>query len=339
MVHQQKASLLLEKHGKFEVGTRPIPTPQGKEVVVKVTAAAINPIDYKIVDFGVFINQYPAVLGIDGAGVIESLGPEVKNYKKGDRVFFQGQTDPADMATFQQYTLVDSELMSRTPGNITDDQAATIPLGSITSVAGLFQKSGVAFPENGPTTSKKSILILGGSSSLGQYAIQLARIAGFSTIVTTASAQHAEHLKSLGATHVFDRNANVKTVQQAFPTPPTLAFNPIGSPETQSFALDVLIAPAPTPGAHFSSVSPLSDELKAKSAAGGVATHQVFGSSHKFREMAIPFWRSVAKWIEEGTYVPNRVQLVEGGLAAIPEALDLSRKGVSGVKIVIRPQE
>ena len=73
------------------------------------------------------------------------------------------------MASFQQYTLVDSELMSRTPDNITDDQAATISLGSITSVAGLFQKSGVAFPENVPTMSKKSILILGGSSSLGQY--------------------------------------------------------------------------------------------------------------------------------------------------------------------------
>ena len=73
------------------------------------------------------------------------------------------------MASFQQYTLVDSELMSRTPDNITGDQAATIPLGPITSVAGLFQQSGVAFPENGPTVSGKSILIIGGSSSLGQY--------------------------------------------------------------------------------------------------------------------------------------------------------------------------
>ncbi|KAF8606507.1 GroES-like protein [Ceratobasidium sp. AG-I] len=286
MSQKQKASLLLEKHGKFEVGNRPIPTPQGKEVVVKVTAAAINPVDYYIVDLGIFVKQYPAVLGNDGAGVIESLGPEVTNYKKGDRVFFQGQYEPADMASFQQYALVDSELMSRTPDNITDDQAATIPLGSITSVAGLFQKSGVVFPENGPTVSGKSILILGGSSSLGQF-----------------------------------------------------AFNTIGSPETQNLALDVLIAPSPTPGAHFSFVSTLSDEIKAKSAAGNVSTHQVFGSSHMFRELTIPFWRSVAKWIEERKFVPNRVQLVEGGLAAVPEAVDISRKGVSGVKIVVRPQE
>lgn len=170
-------------------------------------------------------------------------------------------------------------------------------------------------------------------------AIQLARIAGFSTIVTTASAQHTEHLKSLGATHVFDRNVDVRTVQQAFPTAPALAFDPIAAPGTQSLAFEVLTTPSPTPGAHFSLVSTPKDEIKAKNADGKVSIHQVFGSSHMFREMALPFWKSVGKWIEEGKYVPNRVQVVEGGLAAIPEAIDIVRKGVSGVKVVVRPQE
>lgn len=170
-------------------------------------------------------------------------------------------------------------------------------------------------------------------------AIQLARIAGFSTIATTSSTQHFEYLKSLGATHVFDRNADLKTVQQAFPTHPALAYNSISSPETQSLAFGILTTPSPVPGAHFSLVPPLSDEIKAKNIDSKISTHEVFGSSHMFREFTIPFWRNVGKWIEEGKYVPNRVQLVEGGLAAVPEAVDIIRKGVSGVKLVIRPQE
>jgi NADPH-dependent curcumin reductase CurA len=56
------------------------------------------------------------------------------------------------------------------------------------------------------------------------------------------------------------------------------------------------------------------------------------------RDLSVPFWQSIGQWIKDGKFVPNQVQVV-GGLAAVPEALDLSRKGVSGVKIVIHPQE
>lgn len=73
------------------------------------------------------------------------------------------------MANFQQYALVDSEIISKIPGNIDNDEASTIPVASLASVVGLFQKSGIAFPENRPTASRKSVLILGGSSSVGQY--------------------------------------------------------------------------------------------------------------------------------------------------------------------------
>lgn len=83
--------------------------------------------------------------------------------------FFQGLFTPSDFATFQQYALVDTEVISKIPGNINDDEASTIPVASLASVVGLFQKSGIAFPENGPTASGKSVLILGGSSSVGQY--------------------------------------------------------------------------------------------------------------------------------------------------------------------------
>ncbi|KAG8704180.1 hypothetical protein FRC08_002380 [Ceratobasidium sp. 394] len=336
---EQKASLLPAKHGKLEVGTRAIPTPQGKQALVKVTAAAINPVDWKIIDYGYFVEEFPAVLGTDGAGIIESTGPEVTGFKKGDKIFFQGLYKPgSDAATFQQYALVDTEVTAKVPSNINDDQASTIPLGSVTSVVGLFQKSGIAFPTSGPTATGKSILVLGGSSSVGQFGIQLARIAGFSPIITTASTQHTEFLKSLGATHIFDRNVDVKTLQEAFAGPVSFVLDTISAPSTQKLAVEVLTKLPTTPGAHLAGVLPLEASLQ-KEIEGKVTVNNIFGSSHAFKDLTVPYWQILSKWIEEGKIVPNHVQVVDGGLSGVPEALDLSRKGVSGVKLVIRPQE
>ncbi|KAF8597876.1 GroES-like protein [Ceratobasidium sp. AG-I] len=339
MAQQQQASLLPSKQGKVELGQRPIPSPQGKQALVKVTAAAVNPVDWKIVDYGIFLTEFPAVLGLDGAGVIESVGPEVTDFKKGDKILFQGRYSPVDEAVFQQYALVDTEIVSKFSDNISDDEAATIPAGSITSLLGLFQQSGIPFPENGPTATGKSVLILGGSSSVGQFGIQLARIAGFSPIITTASAQHTEYLKSLGATHVFDRNVDVKTIQAASPSPISLALDAIAEPSTQSLAYDVLSTPSPPSGAHLAVVLELDPAVKAKNVDGKVSVNKIYGSPHTFKDQAIPLYRNIGKWVKEGKLVPNRVHLVKGGLGAVSEALDVSRKGVSGVKVVLRPQE
>ncbi|CUA71688.1 hypothetical protein RSOLAG22IIIB_04734 [Rhizoctonia solani] len=194
-------------------------------------------------------------------------------------------------------------------------------------------------PLSGPTASGKSILILGGSSSVGQFAIQFARLAGFSTIVTTASSQHADFLKSLGATHLFDRNVDVKTIQSAFETPVSFVFDTVGTETTQLLAFDVLTTPSLVPGARLSLLLTPVDSLKEKNSGDKVNVDHVFGSSYVFRDLSIPFWQKIEEWVKNGEIVPNRVQLVNGGLAGVPEALDLSRKGVSGVKIVVRPQE
>ncbi|KAF8678719.1 GroES-like protein [Rhizoctonia solani] len=336
---QHKASLLLEKHGKLEVKTRPTPILQKNQALVKVTAAAINPADWKIVDYGALIEDFPAVLGIDGAGVVEVIGPEVTDFKVGDRVFFEGIYRSSNETTFQEKTIVETDLISKIPDNITDDQASTIPVGTIAAFFGLFQKTGVDVPVNGPTANGKGVLVLGGSSSVGQFAIQLARIAGFSPIVTTASAQHNDFLKSLGATHVFGRDVDAKTIQSSFSMPVALVLDAISTDSTQSFALDILTTPSLAPGAHLSIVLPLADSVKEKNRGDKVTVHAVYGVPHHFRDLSVQFWQTVGQWIKDEKLVPNRVQVVKGGLAALPEAIDLSRKGVSGVKIIIHPQE
>ncbi|KAF8757722.1 Alcohol dehydrogenase GroES-like domain [Rhizoctonia solani] len=315
-----QASFLLEKHGKLEVKTRPTPTPQKNQALVKVTAAAINPVDWKIIDYGIFLQNFPAVLGTDGAGVVEAVGPEVNDFKVGDRIFFQGAYGRDDETTFQEKAIVQTDIIAKIPDNITDDQASTIPVAAVAALVGLFQKTGIEVPVNGPTANGKGVLILGGSSSVGQFAIQLARIAGSHCIVTTASAQHNDFLGSLGATHVFDRDVDAKTVQSAFSTPVALVVDSISQASTQELAFEVLTTPSSVQGAHLA-----------------IVLRPPIRSKRKILETKSPYITSL--WIKDEKLVPNRVQVVKGGLAAVPEALDLSRKGVSGVKLVIHPQE
>ncbi|KEP45770.1 putative zinc type alcohol dehydrogenase [Rhizoctonia solani 123E] len=336
---QHKACILPHRQGRLIVGVRPTPIPQRKQALVKVTATAINPADWKILIYGVFVESFPAVLGTDGAGIIEAVGSEVDNFEVGDKVFFQGFYHHADETTFQQYCIVETDIISTIPSNITEDQASTIPVGALTALVCLFQTTGIDFPASKLTAAGRGVLILGGSSSVGQFGIQLARIAGFSPIVTTASTKHTDLLKSLGATHVFDRDVDTKTIQSVFSTPVSLVVDSISTASTQSLAFDVLTTPSPIPGAHLAVVLPLVDSIKKKNADNKVTVRLVYGSSHTFRDLSVPFWQNVGKWIKDGRLVPNRVQVVKGGLAAIPEALELSRKGVSGVKLIILLQE
>lgn len=82
----QKALLLPKKQGQWIVGERPVPIPGPKDVLIKITAAALNPVDWKIQALGFVIESYPWVGGQDGAGIIEEIGSEVTNVAKGDTV-------------------------------------------------------------------------------------------------------------------------------------------------------------------------------------------------------------------------------------------------------------
>jgi NADPH:quinone reductase-like Zn-dependent oxidoreductase len=86
MSQQQKALFLQSQHGQFAVGLRNIPKPERGEVLVKIFSAALNPVDYKIQEFGIFVEKYPAVLGVDIAGIVDEVGEGVHTFVKGDKV-------------------------------------------------------------------------------------------------------------------------------------------------------------------------------------------------------------------------------------------------------------
>lgn len=82
-----RALFLKEKFGAFELGTKPLPTPGPGEVLVKEISVGLNPVDWKIQDYGIFPFQYPTILGSDAAGEVEAVGEGVTQFKKGDKVY------------------------------------------------------------------------------------------------------------------------------------------------------------------------------------------------------------------------------------------------------------
>lgn len=347
-----KAAAVPEPQAKNIILDRSAERPiQSNEVTIKITATAINPVDWKMRDYNVFLKEYPAILGSDAAGEIVEIGSDVKTHSVGDRVFFQGIIGNYDASTFQQYATIDAALVGKTPANITDDQASGISLASFAVVTGLYDStgSGIVPPwaPNGREAGKgQAIVILGGSSSVGQYAIQLARLSGFERIITNASSAHHDFLKSLGAHVVLDRKTStaVDFKKASGDLPLGYVYDSISSKETQSLGIE--IAHASGQAQHIVIVQ-LADADAVKlgeSKEPNIAIKQIIGlgSSPALRHLSEPYVRSLGGedgYIAKGLFVPNRVRLVKGGIGAVEEALKLNKEGVSGEKVVIRPND
>jgi NADPH:quinone reductase-like Zn-dependent oxidoreductase len=363
-----KAAVLPSPKGKHTVSERSLSPLGPGEVAIKITATAINPVDWKIRDQGILYShdKYPAVLGSDAAGEIAAAGSDVTTFAKGDRVFFQGILTMLDYCTFQQYCKLPAELVSRTPGNISDEQAAGVQLALMAALVGFYHNTGFGISpgpwdveKGGREIGKgKAIVILGGSSSVGQYAIQLARLSGYERIVANSSASHTSHLKSLGAHVVLDRKTQSKPedYRQAIGDfPLDFIWDSIAEKETAKLGIAILGLvkttsedrqvvgvwnpndnPDPTAG-------PYPEVVQAGLAANPkVTVKQILGlgSAPEKRYVSEPAVKAIGGedgWIAKGLFQPNRPIVVEGGLAVVDKALDKNKAGVSGEKVVIRP--
>jgi len=341
----QKALLLEEKFGKFIVGTRPVPKPGPGEVLVKVKAAALNPVDWKAHKLGRFLEIFPAVLGTDIAGDVEELGEGVIDFQKGDRIVLQGTFDN-DYAGFQQYTLGITATAAKIPSNISYDQASALPVALSAAYVGLYNKNPYGLGLVPPVSSEGKgkyvghpIVILGGSSSVGQNAIQLAKLSGFSFIITTASLKHTEDLKSLGATHVIDRSVSASALASEINSitqnrPIKYAVDSISSPDTQQTAYDLL-----APDGQLAIFTPV---VSAKT----TQEKQIIPVSSLIRlppnvELLQTLYHDhFEQLLKEGAIQPNQVEVLPNGFAGIPDGLKrLEENQVSRSKLVARPPE
>ena len=177
----------------------PKPSPKERDLLVKIEAVSVNPVDVKTRARVPADRKDATILGFDGAGVIESVGDRVRNFKPGDEVFYAGTL--VRPGTYAEYHLVDERIVGPKPKSLSFPEAAAVPLTAITSWEMLFHR--LAIPEG---SSGASVLIVGGTGGVGSMAVQLARQLTRLTVVTTSfdDAQEREWCRNNGADHVLD---------------------------------------------------------------------------------------------------------------------------------------
>ena len=197
MTTTQRAVLIRAYGGAAEVAEIAKPSAGQGQVLVRVRAAGVNGIDWKVRDGLVqqaFPLQLPAVLGIELAGVAEAVGPGASRFHVGDRVM----GPLGGLGAYADFVAVDEANLVRTPQGLDDVHAAAIPVAAVAAWQSLHHA--------GPVAAGQRILIHGAAGGLGGYAVQYAKRAG-AEVFATASAAHLDHVRSLGADHVIDYGA------------------------------------------------------------------------------------------------------------------------------------
>jgi len=177
--------------------TLPDPVAAGRELLVRVHAVSVNPVDTKVRHNATPPEGQVRVLGFDAAGVVEAVGEQVSLFKPGDRVYYAGALN--QRGSNAELQCVDERLVGRMPASLNFAQAAALPLTSITAWELLFDRFGVT-PE---TTG--SLLIVGAAGGVGSILTQLARQLTKLTVIGSASRDSTQAwVRELGAHHVVD---------------------------------------------------------------------------------------------------------------------------------------
>ena len=345
---QQNTALWLPKRGgRFEVGPAPYTRPAAGEIVVRAHAVAVNLVDglpgwaYRLILPWL---TFPAVVGSDVAGEVVEVGANVTRLRPGDRVVghafgVERSQNRAAEGAFQRYVVLMQHMVTPIPDDMAFERAAVLPLTLSTAATGLFQQDhlGLAMPTVYAAERDETVLVWGGSTSVGSNAIQLARCAGY-RVVTTASQRNFAYVQSLGAAAAVDYHSPTAVDELIAqigrrPLAGTLA---IGS---GSLARTAAIASRTTGSRRISSVMPalLTRIQTLRARRSGVRISSIWGGTLKDNEVGpgvyVDFLPSA---LREGVYRPAPEATVVGnGLQAIPDALRQLRRGVSATKLVV----
>ncbi|MCW0953772.1 zinc-binding dehydrogenase [Weissella ceti] len=166
------------------------------DVLINVKAAGVNPVDMKQRE----VAEVGKILGYDAVGIVISVGDEVQAFQPGDRVFYSG--DVTRDGSFAQKQIVREELIALAPQNLTDEEAATMPLTFLTAYELLTDKFGLMFSPGG--AAGETLLIVNGSGAVGRVMTQLAKWMGMQVIATASSLASQEMVRDNGADLVVD---------------------------------------------------------------------------------------------------------------------------------------
>jgi NADPH:quinone reductase-like Zn-dependent oxidoreductase len=287
------------------------PVPAADDLLIKVRAAGVNPVDWKIVEGfgkGWLGHGLPHILGCDFAGVVEAMGSAVTRFKAGDAVY--GYTSMAREGTYAEYVIAKESEIAAKPEALDFAEAAALPVATLTASQALFGLAGLA--------AGQKVLIHGAAGGVGSMAVQLAKAQG-AYVIGTASARNAEFVKDLGADEVVDYTT---TKFEEVVKDLDVVFDLIGG-DTQQRSYAVL-----KKGGFLVAASQPPDETTAKSYGIRAAMVGTQPSGAKLEE--------VNALVEAGkikTFVEKLFPLSEA-----QAALELSKQGRTRGKIILRPE-
>ncbi|KAF7591417.1 hypothetical protein BBP40_001578 [Aspergillus hancockii] len=348
----QQALILKEVQRPLVLDRRPVPKPEGNQVLVKIIAAGINPHDQKGRDRGLLVENYlpHAILANDISGIVEKIGPEVRRFSVGDSIFGQSNilSGGPDQAGLQQFCILDADFAAPIPSHLSFDQAATFPVNAIASFIALFDTSGLGlaprFLGQGSNYANEAIVIIGGASNSGKFALQLSRLAGFGKIITTAKVHNdgGQSLRELGATHVIDREAaDVEDQIRAIVGDGLLyAFDTVNGAHSGGVSHQLALSLLSTRkrGSLATLVRGEADPAIAATKAAGFKKNQVLGVSDLHKELTARFWKELPGWIEKGMLRPLDFRVIEGlDVLKVNNLLDDYRDGRAVAKTHVHP--
>jgi NADPH:quinone reductase-like Zn-dependent oxidoreductase len=172
----------------------PRPDPAPTEVLVRVAAAGVNPVDWKTRARGAYLREPPFTVGWDVAGVVEELGSGVTRFAVGDRVFGMPRF-PGEAAAYAEYVSSPSRQLARTPDVLSDVEAGALPLAGLTAWQALVESADVR--------PGQRVLVLGAAGGVGHLAVQVAKARGAHVLGTASAAKH-DFLAELGVDEAID---------------------------------------------------------------------------------------------------------------------------------------
>ena len=365
------AAWLVAYRSRLEIKPAPYTHPSDDEIVVKNHAVAINPLDWILQVAGSVAYRWiklPFVLGTDVAGEVVEVGSAVTRFAVGDRVLGMAVGTDKDSnsparGAFQTYTVVLERLAAPIPSTMPYENAVVLPLGLSTAACALFQSDQLALqhPSADPAPTGRTLIVWGGSTSVGSNAIQLAVAAGYD-VVTTASPRNFDYVRKLGADQVFDYRSPtvVPDIVQALRGKTLAGALAIGQGSAGRCA-DIL---ASCSGNKFISLAstPVSFDKLATSRRGsfqlprtlfkivsltlrlqitcrlrGIRTKFIFGSTLKNNEVSKVIYQDfLPSALQDGRFVAAPDPLVVGhGLEHVQAGMDTQLKGVSAQKVVV----
>ncbi|AQR68521.1 NADPH:quinone reductase [Janthinobacterium sp. LM6] len=238
MIGFNKGSSVDDEHDLFDVeGAMPVPGP--RDVLVRVRAVGVNPLDTKVRAGRVDVPERVVTLGWDAAGTVHAVGSEVTLFAPGQAVYYAGSFDRAGANA--EYHLVDERIAGSMPASLDFAQAASVPLAALTAWQLLFERFAIT---PGDRQERGSLLVLGGAGGVGSMLIQLARqLTGFIVIATASRGDSMAWCRAMGAHHVIDHTLPLAAQVAALNVAPVRHVAALSHTARHVAALTQIIAP------------------------------------------------------------------------------------------------